>query len=134
MNELKTYKDNAIKATREYQNELLKEFLLKSASLSEKLSALIQNGVDDEHYVCLEDAEVEDDSCYTILIRKDAIELKAVLDGMDANNAIEKFKDLEQQQSCAWFADMMLSYPDFEEMEELATAYNDCTCLLIGME
>ncbi len=119
MNEaIRLSKEKAAKAAQEYGNELLKEFLLKSRSLSEKLSVLIQNGVDDERHVCLEDADVDIDFYYTVLNREKVSELKNVLDSMNENNAIENFKTFtSNSQTC--MADM-LDYQDFVEMEDLA--------------
>lgn len=88
---IRTSKEKAAMAIREYRNELLKEFLIKSASLSQKLLALIQNGVDDERHVCLEDADVDMEShYYTVLNRETVSELKAVLDNMNESGCSRK--------------------------------------------
>ena len=117
-------KEKAAKAVQEYRNELLKEFLIKSASLSQKLSVLIQNGVDDERHVCLEDADVDMEShYYTVLNRENVSELKAVLDNMNESNAIESFETFTSN-SRTKLADM-LDYQDYVEIEDLAQEYKE---------
>ena len=125
MNEaIRVSKGKAAKAVQEYRNEILKEFLLKSTSLSQKLSVLIENSVDDERHVCLEDADVNMEFYYyTVLNRKNVSELKAVLDNMNERNAIESFETFTSN-SRAKLSDM-LDYQDYVEMEHLALEYKE---------
>lgn len=125
MNEaIRVSKGKAAKAVQEYRNEILKEFLLKSKSLSKKLIVLIENSVDDERHVCLEDADVNMEFYYyTVLNRKNVSELKAVLDNMNESNAIESFETFTSN-SRAKLSDM-LDYQDYVEMEDLAQEYKE---------
>ncbi len=125
MNEaIRVSKGKAAKAVHEYRNEILKEFLLKSTSLSQKLSVLIENSVDDERHVCLEDADVNMEFYYyTVLNRKNVSELKAVLDNMNERNAIESFETFTSNSRTK--QSDMLDYQDYVEMEHLALEYKE---------
>lgn len=125
MNEaIRVSKGKAAKAVQEYRNEILKEFLLKSTSLSQKLSVLIENSVDDERHVCLEDADVNMEFYYyTVLNRKNVSELKAVLDNMNERNAIESFETFTSNSRTK--QSDMLDYQDYVEMEHLALEYKE---------
>ena len=125
MNEaIRVSKGKAAKAVQEYRNEILKEFLLKSTSLSQKLSVLIENSVDDERHVCLEDADVNMEFYYyTVLNRRNVSELKAVLDNMNERNAIESFETFTSNSRTK--QSDMLDYQDYVEMEHLALEYKE---------
>lgn len=122
MNEaIRVSKEKAAKALQEYQNELLKEFLLKATSLSEKLTELIQKGVDNKYHVCLIDEEADMDYYYIFLNRKDIIEFKALLDNMKNENAIKMFENFHNTKDC--FDDIYNSYSDLEDMYNIYSDY-----------
>lgn len=109
-------KENAIKAIMEYRNELLEEFLLLKKILSEKLSNLCETGIDNEVYICLDDIKTEQDIVYTVLRRNMIVNLKASLDEMRKDNAMQVFHSINNHPD-------LYCYKEFFKMEELSDKY-----------
>lgn len=110
-------KENAIKAIMEYRNELLEEFLLLKKILSEKLSNLCETGIDNEAYICLDDIKTEQDIVYTVLRRNMIVNLKASLDEMRKDNAMQVFHSINNHPD-------LYCYKEFFKMEELSDKYS----------
>lgn len=111
-------KENAIKATMEYRNELLKEVLLLKEKLCKRIDLLCETGIDRDQYICLEDAEVEQDIRYTVLTREMVINLKTGLKTINETNATQIFKDITKKMDNV----DLYNYQEFEEMSELCFA------------
>lgn len=110
-------KENAIKAIMEYRNELLEEFLLLKKILSEKLSNLCETGIDNKAYICLDDIKTEQDIVYTVLRRNMIVNLKASLDEMRKDNAMQVFHSINNHPD-------LYCYKEFFKMEELSDKYS----------
>ncbi len=109
-------KEKATMAIREYRKSLLKEFLLVAESLKKKISNLYQNGIDEDEFICLENAATEQYMGYTILNSERVYEFLNILNKMNEENAIELFTD------CIDTYDDLYCYEEWYEMEELKIA------------
>lgn len=122
--------ENANKIIQEYRNEVLKEFLLKATNLDKDLTSLLKKGVDEEHRVSFNE-EDRDGNTYMYTMDKEFVEkVKALLDNMNENNAIEDFKYFVGVNFRKFYDMNIWVYEDFSDMEKLAKKYSKYDSLL----
>lgn len=112
---IKDSKEKAIEAIREYRKLLLEEFLLVAKQLQKEINNLYETGINEKLFICLEGAQVEQDICYTVIGKREILELLDILGRMDAENAITLLKRFEKENEWNVFYD----YPEFEKMEKI---------------